>query len=245
MLPPQKWIPCLAAAGTAVWILRRPQPDRWPAAAVLALLGYASVRVARVAPLFIASAAILLAPAFAAHWPRRRLASLGASRSDRITALALSFAAFAAAAWMNAKVLPCVTIAGPGMPEPAPVRLLANAPSGRVATFFDWGEYAIWHLGPRLRVSMDGRRETVYSDRRLAEHDAILFGTPDGMRTLSEWRPEYVWLPASSTATKAWLAQHDYRIELDAARSFVAVRADLPHLASPPADTGVAACFPG
>ncbi|MDH3732419.1 MAG: hypothetical protein OEU54_02755 [Gemmatimonadota bacterium] len=35
---------------------------------------------------------------------------------------------------------------------------------GKLATFFDWGEYAIWHLEPSVRVSMDGRRETVYTD---------------------------------------------------------------------------------
>ena len=28
---------------------------------------------------------------------------------------------------------------------------------------FDWGEYVIWHLGPQVRVSVDGRRETVYA----------------------------------------------------------------------------------
>ena len=33
---------------------------------------------------------------------------------------------------------------------------------GRMVTFFDWGQYAIWHKPDALRVSMDGRRETVY-----------------------------------------------------------------------------------
>ena len=42
---------------------------------------------------------------------------------------------------------------------------------GRMVTYFDWGEYAIWHLSPRVRVSLDGRRETVYSDRRIADPD--------------------------------------------------------------------------
>lgn len=35
---------------------------------------------------------------------------------------------------------------------------------GNLAVFFDWGEYAIWHLAPAVKVSYDGRRETVYSD---------------------------------------------------------------------------------
>ncbi len=35
---------------------------------------------------------------------------------------------------------------------------------GNVAVPFDWGEYVIGHLGPAVKVSNDGRRETVYSD---------------------------------------------------------------------------------
>jgi hypothetical protein len=29
---------------------------------------------------------------------------------------------------------------------------------------FNWGEYIIWHLGPELKVSGDGRRETIYPE---------------------------------------------------------------------------------
>ena len=38
---------------------------------------------------------------------------------------------------------------------------------GNMAVPFDWGEYVIWHLGPEVKVSIDGRRETVYSDESL------------------------------------------------------------------------------
>jgi hypothetical protein len=49
-----------------------------------------------------------------------------------------------------------------------PVRAVALLDDAGVeanlATFFNWGEYAIWHLGPEVQVGMDGRRETVYPD---------------------------------------------------------------------------------
>jgi len=35
---------------------------------------------------------------------------------------------------------------------------------GNMAVPFDWGEYVLWHLGPGVKVSIDGRRETLYSD---------------------------------------------------------------------------------
>lgn len=34
---------------------------------------------------------------------------------------------------------------------------------GNLATEFNWGEYIIWYLSPQIKVSIDGRRETVYS----------------------------------------------------------------------------------
>jgi hypothetical protein len=109
-------------------------------------------------------------------------------------------------------------------------------------TPFNWGEYAIWHLAPRLRVSMDGRRETIYSDLRLAESDAVMSGSPDGLAALAAWKAEYVWVPAKNDAILNWLSAHGYRLDVRTRQSIVAVRSDLPVLpSSPPAP----ACFPG
>jgi len=72
---------------------------------------------------------------------------------------------------------------------------------GNVATFFDWGEYLIWHLGPGVRVSIDGRRETVYSpvvyNRSLqflygvGEWDAILEDPRTDMALVGRDQPTY------------------------------------------------------
>jgi len=50
-----------------------------------------------------------------------------------------------------------------GFPVRAVALLKDSGVEGNLAIFFDWGEYAIWHLSPRIKVSVDGRRETVYS----------------------------------------------------------------------------------
>jgi hypothetical protein len=31
--------------------------------------------------------------------------------------------------------------------------------AGNMAVHFDWGEYVLWHLGPQIKVSIDGRRK--------------------------------------------------------------------------------------
>src|SRR5205807_3434115 len=44
-----------------------------------------------------------------------------------------------------------------------------NRVSGNLLLPFDWGEYAIWHLYPDCRVSVDGRYTTAYPDDLLAQ----------------------------------------------------------------------------
>ena len=44
--------------------------------------------------------------------------------------------------------------------------------AGRLVLPFEWGEYAIWHLWPTCRVSVDGRFRTVYPEDVLERHYA-------------------------------------------------------------------------
>ena len=115
--------------------------------------------------------------------------------------------------------------------------------SGRLVTWFDWGEYALWNMSPLLRVSLDGRRETIYSESVLTRYAEMVAATPDGLAYLRDLDPAYVWLPAALGGVSSWLQTHGYRIDLTTPRSFVAVRNDQPvlHLSDAP----LTACFPG
>ena len=48
-------------------------------------------------------------------------------------------------------------------PESDAVAFLRGTTATRVVPYFDFGEYAIFHLRDRMRVGIDNRRETVYS----------------------------------------------------------------------------------
>jgi hypothetical protein len=122
---------------------------------------------------------------------------------------------------------------------------LKHARSGRIVTPFNWGQYAIWHLSPGVRVSMDGRRETVYSDTAVETSRAVFAGRAEGLAALADWRAEYVWLPAESERTAGWLEANGYRLEVATPRSKVAVRGDLPALPAPSPAGSVRPCFPG
>jgi hypothetical protein len=69
-------------------------------------------------------------------------------------------------------------------PASAVTLLRESGVRGNLAVEFDWGEYVIWHLSPQVQVSVDGRRETTYSEdiyqlnlrflRGLGQWDALL-----------------------------------------------------------------------
>ncbi len=64
--------------------------------------------------------------------------------------------------------------------------------AGNLAVDFTWGQYVIWHLGPRVQVSMDGRRETVYPDEIYRQNLEFMFGVGDWDVLLTEHPTELV-----------------------------------------------------
>jgi hypothetical protein len=235
------WI--VVAAGTLVlaWNKSRPPLER---IAMIAVMAYGALRVERLSPLLVVAAVVLLAPTVSARWhaPQRSFKPLTQVEARWLLAGVALLAVIAGIA--VARTSKCIGIAGDWAPDRVAGRALAaTRTQGKIVTYFDWGEYAIWHLAPRLRVSIDGRRETIYSDAALARHAALETATPEGLAYLRELDPQYVWLPAAFTKLRDWLSTHGYRIDLQTDRSFVAVRADQPVL-----PTGVAPsteCFPG
>jgi hypothetical protein len=63
--------------------------------------------------------------------------------------------------------------------------LAAARGRANVAVHFDWGEYVLWHAGPRVKVSMDGRRETVYSDAVYHDNSLFIDGVDEWDRLLA------------------------------------------------------------
>src|SRR5687768_1447464 len=90
----------------------------------------------------------------------------------------------------------CLTIGGAWAPDEEAGRFIRhNRLKGRMLTWFDWGQYAIWHFGPDLQVSMDGRRETVYTDGTIQAHRRFYAADGTASTYLRALNPDYIWLP--------------------------------------------------
>ena len=76
-----------------------------------------------------------------------------------------------------------IYIEGPWTPDPDAVRFLRTEARIRGSSPGSTGaRYAIWHLAPAgIQVSMDGRRETVYSERVLDGHWAFYQNARDAL----------------------------------------------------------------
>jgi len=165
---------------TAVTLARSPAPRRPALITLLAALVLLPLTAVRHLQLFAIGVPILLADDFAAVWQRKQVpVASGAWEKSIVTGVTLVASVILIV--LGAREATCIRIA----PERAiayPVRavewLERSGVQGNMATYFDWGEYAIWHLYPDIRVGMDGRRETVYSEEAYQEYLAFQRGTP-------------------------------------------------------------------
>jgi hypothetical protein len=157
----------------------------------IAMLAIGSMRVARLGGFFALAVGLLVAPLAA---PARRDGDNAARPIDWQTVAAAILAAAIALGIFGRRV----SMDGDWTPEPGAVEFArSHGLHGRLLTWFDYGEYAIWHLGPTLTVSMDGRRETVYSVAVRNRHTEIYRNGPGAIVAVAELRPDYIWLPKS------------------------------------------------
>jgi uncharacterized membrane protein len=122
---------------------------------------------------------------------------------------------------------------------------------GNMAVPFDWGEYVLWHLGPGVKVSIDGRRETVYSDESYRESRDFERGTGVWDALLKSATTDLVLVPIGSptanllTGKNGWVSlYHDSFCVLFAREGHPSiiqlVRNPVPTLP----DNGNGLCFP-
>jgi len=237
-------VPWLISATLAIWAFahgRRSIPLTH--ALIVLALGVGSIRVNRLDVFFTLSVVMLLAGHLRAGGSQNDAVRRPLWTRRLVAAAAVAALIAVAVAWSFRSAFTCLRVDGPWMPErEAGQFIVGNQLRGRMLTWFDWGQYAIWHFDPRIKVSLDGRRETVYSDAFVAAHLQLYFepaSQPDLVRRLA---PDYAWLPAGIPLVAAlegqgWLRAYSGPVSVVLAR----------HAgnATPVAPPTSPACFPG
>jgi hypothetical protein len=169
-------------------------------ALVLAAVAVQPLLAIRHIPLFAIAAIILAGPHWADVWnrwsPQEQSAPPATARARLDTLVAsvafLGAVALVALAVPNLRCIGIDPVLSSQYPSRAVARLKASGVSGNLALPFGWGEYVIWHVGPELRVSMDGRRETVYSAGTYARSGDFMNGVGDWEAFLTEFPTDLV-----------------------------------------------------
>lgn len=212
------------AIAASVVCRRRPAPRD---AAVVALLAFGMFRVGRVDAFLQVAIGLLFAPVIVDAFNRvgARLARFERLTSrSRVNTLAAS-AAVLVAMTAAAPQVTRIVVEGPWIPDMEAVRFLrSESRHTRLLTWFDWGEYAIWHLAPAgVQVSMDGRRETVYSTRVLDDHWAFYRNAGAAWQYPDQIRADRIWLPRELPVVAA-LREHGWHVAFESDRSIVLSR---------------------
>ena len=194
-LPAWAWLFWLLPAGLALLAAIRSRFRVEPRHGLLVLfLAITSLLVSRLDAFFTLAVAFLMAEPLAANWRPR---TAGAHGQPRIQLLrpALVFVVIAVFPFVAMRAAR-IQIGHPPMPEREAAEFVQRAGlQGRVLVWFDWGEYVIWHFSPRLRVSIDGRRETAYTDELIASHMAFYLGDSAAMDLPIRIAADYIWVP--------------------------------------------------
>ena len=233
----------IAAVAGALLRQRLRQKTLDPAGITLVLLlAFASFRVNRLLAFFAIAATMLLTRGWRSA-PDMRRAPPPSSRASLVAAGILGAVLLAGALVVTIQNVTCVRIDDEGYPEREVAPAIAAAGlHGRMLTYFDWGEYSIWYL-PDISVSLDGRRETVYSDRTVDEQVAMYFDPSTRRAVLQRLQTGYAWLPAKLPLAVA-LQSDGWSTLFSGPRSVVLSASAAPPLVLPRAPGG-RRCFPG
>lgn len=230
------------AAGGMIRQRQSPEPRR---IIVVVLLGVASFFVSRLLGFFALGTLMLLGSALmrgaATDAPHR-----AATPAARRVGIAISTAMTVAALTAIAVNVACISIDARNAPEADAVSVLKNAGYGnRLLVWFDWGEYAIWHLSPGMRVSLDGRRETVYSASMQNRHIRFFFDVPGASDLPREIGADYVWIPAWLPAARR-LKTSEWSVLFEGPTSVIFARPGLrPNRLTAAVPAPARRCFPG
>lgn len=180
-------------------------------------LAVASLKVARLLAFFGLASVFLFAPLIGQAYQRRRKArAFGSTPALRLGFVGVACAVGVFTIGIIYNNFWQLRLDAASLPEPDAVALLNDQPAGtRILVWFNWGEYAIWHLSPRMQVSIDGRRETVYSDNLQARHFDFYFDRPGGATLPNDLGADYIWIPRILPAARRlrtdsrWMAIYD------------------------------------
>lgn len=193
----------ILAVAVVGWVFSRVE-KKWPLVALFGVISLLPFSATRHTPLAVVAGVILAGPHIGDAL--RRLAEAGPASSRRrmaalpAWALALPLIGLTVLVVAAAERPVLIPVSDQEYPVQAVKLLAASGVEGNLVNQFNWGEYIMWHLGPKVKVMMDGRREWIYSDEVYQRYLSFQNGSGDWDRLLREYPADVALLQEGSTA---------------------------------------------
>jgi hypothetical protein len=238
-------LPWLALVAVAVWPFFRPRRLSPEAFAILGTLAVGAFKVNRLDAFFVLAVAVFAGPEYLESWRAWRARARPFRREGLVVLSVALVPPVLIAAALMVRNLRCVSMEYAWWaPEPEAITFLQSSGlGGRLVLPFNWGELAIWHLYPRFRVAIDGRRETVYSDEYMARYRPVAESRAEGRIVIESMEPVVVWL-ARDTALTHVLEKSGWHRSFEGPRSVVLTRTAVIPIPKP-GQFQTPRCFPG
>ena len=226
-------------SATLIWAAYRRLPaERWQWLWTICV-GLAAARARRHIPFYAISILLLIFSHLRAKTPALVHQKLTWQTAGILAVPVV--AAFVSSLLLLSPTLSCLPPQDPPVrPESGAVKFIREANiRGRLLMWFDWGLYAIWHVGDRVKVSYDNRRETVYSAATVTDHLHFYFGErPDYADSIGA---DYAWLRPDLPAVQQ-LISRGWHVLFQGPRSMILGRQPRTQLVD--ATTPPQPCFP-
>ena len=226
------------------------RPRKPEAVLLLSVAALVPLLARRHYPLFALTLVILAGEHIADSWERL----LRNARLDFARNLIIEVAGLALTSTLIVLSLPrlgCILLE-PVYPARAVALLKEANVRGNLAVYYDWGEFVLWHLGPEVKVSIDGRRETVYSAKSYWQTIDFQRGTGDWDALLKTTVTDLVLVPRRSATsnllsrTSGWLRPYEDTFCSLFIRADLPIRGRLEQTVAPDiSPDGRGLCFPG
>lgn len=92
----------------------------------------------------------------------------------------------------NVEITTITTPMHVGYPVNTAIFIKNNKLTGNIITNFNWGEFIIYNLYPDIKVSLDGRYETVYPEEVVEDNMRFISGNKEWYSILMKYRPDFV-----------------------------------------------------
>jgi len=87
-----------------------------------------------------------------------------------------------------------------------------NKVEANAIVFFDWAEECIWKLFPRIRVFLDGRFKSAYSEKTINAYLSFIYATDNYLSAINDYPTDMVFVHINNPCTEFMRKQQGWQI---------------------------------